>query len=184
MNAHEPLPIPTPWEPKRRRRSVSERIVGFICFIWVVASVIGFSTQAFAAVPASQTAKIQVPPQIWLGSSVWRPGPCETTQNFQAFSFMASPTIEVGSGKLGNGERFELLRVGKGQGGLIEIESRVCAPIGCNQTLERYKILNANQMQEWHFEGRLPHHTPHILVSEGTARDESGPGRVFNRCAN
>jgi hypothetical protein len=182
MDAQEPLPIAPIWEPKRRRRSASERVVAFICFIWVIASVIGFSMQAFAAVPTGHKANPQMSPQSWLGSSVWRPGPCDTTENFQTFNFTAAPTVEVGSGKRGDGERLELLHIGMHHVGFIQIESRVCAPIGCNQTLERYKILGANQMQEWHFEGRLPGHAPYVLVSEGAARDGSGPGRVFDRC--
>jgi hypothetical protein len=122
-------------------------------------------------------------PQAWLGATVWRAGPCETTLNFQTFSFTNQPKVEVGSGKPGDGEKLELLRVATIEPALIQIETRVCAPVGCNQTIERYKIINANQMQEWHFEGRLPDHVPYVIVANGAALDGSGAGRIFNRCA-
>jgi hypothetical protein len=178
-------------------------LVLILCVFWVIASLIGFAVQAFAATPtmlrgtepsATPLAKTEsarsirrrkgavLTPQAWLGSSVWRAGPCDSAQNFQTFSFSAAPKVEVGSGKPGEGERLELLRVSSVEDGLIQVETRVCAPVGCNQTVERYKKLDANKMQEWHFEGRLPDHVPYVIVANGAALDGSGPGRVFNRC--
>jgi len=130
-----------------------------------------------AATPAN-------PAGSWLGQSVWRATTCDKKENFQTFSFNPSPQVEVGSGKKGDGEKLELLRVGTSPDGLIEIETRVCAPVGCNQTVERYKKTGPNQMQEWHFEGRLPELQPYVLVRDGQAVDGSGPGRIFNRCPN
>lgn len=124
------------------------------------------------------------PAQAWLGQSIWRATTCDQKENFQTFSFSPTPQVEVGSGKKGDGEKLELLRVGTSTDGLIEIETRVCAPVGCNQTVERYKKTGPNQMQEWHFEGRLPEHQPYVLVRDGQAVDGSGPGRLFNRCPN
>jgi hypothetical protein len=171
-----------------RRKSRSGVVVA-LCIFWVVASIIGFAVQAFAATPntpvtglrGSKTQALQTP-QAWLGSSVWRAGPCDTAQNFQSFSFTAEPKVEVGSGKPGEGERLQLLRISTDATGLIQVETRVCAPVGCNQTVERYKKLGPDQMQEWHFEGRLPDHVPYVIVQDGAALDGSGPGRVFNRC--
>jgi hypothetical protein len=160
-----------------------------LCIFWVMASIISVATQAFGATPSglrgsvSEAASAQTP-QAWLGSSVWRVGPCETAQNFQAFTFSAAPKVEVGSGKLGEGEQLDLLVVASDPDGLIQIETRVCAPVGCNRTIERYKKLGPNQIQEWHFEGRLPNITPYIIVANGAAVDGSGPGRVFNRCGS
>ena len=128
-----------------------------------------------AATPAN-------PAGSWLGQSVWRATTCDKKENFQTFSFNPSPQVEVGSGKKGDGEKLELLRVGTSPDGLIEIETRVCAPVGCNQTVERYKKTGPNQMQEWHFEGRLPELQPYVLVRDGQAVDGSSPGRIFNRC--
>jgi hypothetical protein len=167
-----------------------------ICVFWLLACLVGFATQVFAATPTGlrgsqnettpvrkQAPRATLQPQAWLGSSVWRAGPCESAQNFQTFAFTASaPKVEVGSGKPGEGERLELLRISALEGDLIQIETRVCAPVGCNQTVERYKKLDANRMQEWHFEGRLPDHAPYVIVANGAATDGSGPGRVFNRC--
>ncbi len=133
---------------------------------------------------AAASATLANSAQAWLGQSVWRATSCDQKENFQTFSFTASPQVEVGSGKKGDGEKLELLRVGTSAEGLIEIETRVCAPVGCNQTVERYKKTGPNQMQEWHFEGRLPEHQPYVLVRDGQAVDGSGPGRIFNRCPN
>lgn len=168
---------------------------------WLAASLIGAATQVFAATPPglrgvaepaqgkqTRTTKTQrkstlSAPETWLGSSVWRAGPCDTAQNFQTFAFTPTASkVEVGSGRRGDGEQLELLRIADLAGGLIQIETRVCAPVGCNQTIERYKKLDANTMQEWHFEGRLPNITPYVIVANGAAVDGSGPGRVFNRC--
>ncbi|OYU78184.1 MAG: hypothetical protein CFE32_02690 [Alphaproteobacteria bacterium PA3] len=124
------------------------------------------------------------PAQAWLGQSIWRATSCDKKENFQTFSFTPTPQVEVGSGRKGEGEKLELLRVGTSTEGLIEIETRVCAPVGCNQTVERYKKIGPSQMQEWHFEGRLPEHQPYVLVRDGQAVDGSGPGRLFNRCTN
>jgi hypothetical protein len=194
MNTNEPKRIASATVRKSRASFVTA-----ICIIWVVASAIGFAVQAFAATPTGlrgsqsspaptakmgKTAKAHaaMTPQTWLGSSVWRAGPCESAQNFQTFSFTSTPKVEVGSGKPGDGEKLELLRITSDSAGLIQVETRVCAPVGCNQTVERYKKINANQMQEWHFEGRLPDHVPYVIVANGAALDGSGPGRVFNRC--
>jgi hypothetical protein len=203
MNLNEPHHL----SPSARK--TRDNIVMAFCIIWIVASVIGFAVGAFAATPTglrgAQTAPPSSPaapakksrpsrampvaktvaantPQAWLGASIWRAGPCASAQNFQAFSFTAEPKVEVGSGKPGEGERLELLRISTDDAGLIQIETRVCAPVGCNQTIERYKKLGPDQMQEWHFEGRLPNITPYVIVANGAAVDGSGPGRVFNRC--
>ena len=124
-----------------------------------------------------------VSPQVWLGSSVWRAGSCASAQNFQTFSFTQNPKVEVGSGKPGEGEQLAVLRVSRVEHELIQIETRVCAPVGCNQTVERYKIISSTQMQEWHFEGRLPNTPPYVLVANGQSADGTGAGRTFNRCA-
>jgi hypothetical protein len=182
--------------PNQRRSGV----VVALCIFWVIACAFGFAVQAFAATPTglrgaqtdsapatkarstpSRRGSVQTP-QAWLSNSVWRAGPCDSAQNFQSFSFTSEPKVEVGAGKPGEGERLQLLRVSTDPTGLIQIETRVCAPVGCNQTIERYKKLGPNQMQEWHFEGRLPDHVPYVIVQDGAALDGSGPGRVFNRC--
>ncbi len=181
-----------------------------LCLIWVMASVLGFAVQAFASTPSglrgsqatnaaiakqvlkqrparstsnSRSSAHTSTPQMWLTGGVWRAGPCDSAQNFQTFVFVPAPKVEVGSGKPGEGEKLELLRVARVEGELIQVETRVCAPVGCNQTVERYKVLGVNQMQEWHFEGRLPDHPPYILVANGAALDGTGAGRIFNRCA-
>jgi hypothetical protein len=200
MDINEPTRLASGTTRKTRASAVTA-----FCIIWIVASVIGFAMQAFAATPTGLRGSQSPPslpapkaksnraeprmqagsaatPQAWLGASVWRAGPCNVQQNFQAFSFTPEPKVEVGSGKPGDGERLQLLRVSTDPTGLIQVETRVCAPVGCNQTIERYKKLNANQMQEWHFEGRLPDHVPYVIVANGAAVDGSGPGRVFNRC--
>jgi hypothetical protein len=170
-------------------RKATSSFVMAMCIFWIVASIIGFAMQAFAATPSGLRGSLSGPsappnasPQAWLGNSVWRAGACASAQNFQTFRFTSTPKVEVGSGKPGDGESLELLRISTDPQGLIQIETRVCAPVGCNQTVERYKKLNANQMQEWHFEGRLPDHVPYVIVANGAAVDGSGPGRVFNRC--
>jgi hypothetical protein len=192
----------------RAPRQNSSGLVWALCIFWIVASIVGFAMQAFAATPSGlrgvqtdapaptiaaipkmrrgqsvrATPATPQTPQAWLGSSVWRAGPCDSAQNFQAFSFTAEPKVEVGAGKVGEGERLQLLAVTADPQGMIQVETRVCAPVGCNQTIERYKKLGPNQMQEWHFEGRLPDHVPYVIVQDGAALDGSGPGRVFNRC--
>jgi hypothetical protein len=203
MNLNEPHHL----SPSARK--TRDSVVMAFCIIWIIACVIGFAKEALAAtqtglrgvqttspspsVPPTKKArssrstpkaKAVAPdtPQAWLGTSIWRAGPCASAQNFQAFSFTAAPKVEVGSGKPGEGERLELLRISTDPSGLIQIETRVCAPVGCNQTIERYKKLGPDQMQEWHFEGRLPNITPYVIVANGAAVDGSGPGRVFNRC--
>ncbi|NJR20369.1 MAG: hypothetical protein HC777_02070 [Hyphomonadaceae bacterium] len=182
-------------------RASRSKLAWMMVLFWLVASLIGAATQVFAgsttglrgsqepAVPQTKSAakskrsSSAASPQAWLGNSIWRAGPCESAQNFQTFAFSASASkVEVGSGKRGDGEELELLRIGEIAGGLIQIETRVCAPVGCNQTIERYKKLDANTMQEWHFEGRLPNIEPYVIVANGAALDGSGPGRVFHRC--
>jgi hypothetical protein len=198
----EPINQPARGDTRERDRA---KLVTFLCSVWAGAGIIGFTVNAFAstshglrgsqshASQLSQTrtksaqtkvakAATATEPQAWLGSSIWRAGPCDVAQNFQTFAFSALPKVEVGSGKPGEGERLELLRVAAVEDGLIQIETRVCAPVGCNQTVERYKKLDANRMQEWHFEGRLPDHEPYVIVANGEALDGSGPGRIFNRC--
>ena len=156
----------------------------------LVATLIGTLAEAKSKKPKSLRGGTSVvatpvnPAQKWLGQSVWRATTCDTKENFQTFSFSPAPQVEVGSGERGDGEKLELLRAGTSADGLIEIETRVCAPVGCNQTVERYKKTGPNQMQEWHFEGRLPEHQPYVLVRDGQAVDGSGPGRLFNRCPN
>lgn len=204
MTMNEPQPIASASARKDRAS-----LVMTICIFWVVASIVGFAVEAFASTPTglrgSQSPRaiavvapklkkqvsrtrvktalpIPAAPQAWLGTSIWRAGPCDSAQNFQAFSFSDAPKVEVGSGKPGEGERLELLRISTDPTGLIQVETRVCAPVGCNQTVERYKKITDNQMQEWHFEGRLPGITPYVIVANGAAIDGSGPGRVFNRC--
>jgi hypothetical protein len=187
-------------DPKQSRAKLGVAV----CLFWLVACLIGLATHAFAgpvsglrgssdSAPTVQTKALSSPrttsnagasaPQSWLGTSVWRAGPCNASGNFQTFAFTpAAPKVEVGSGRPGEGERLELLRISALPDNLIQIETRVCAPVGCNQTVERYKKLDANTMQEWHFEGRLPDHVPYVIVANGVAVDGSGPGRVFNRC--
>ena len=156
----------------------------------LVTALLGVSAEAKPKKPAGLRGGISAaatpanPAQAWLGQSVWRATTCDKKENFQTFSFTPSPQVEVGSGKKGDGEKLELLRVGTSPDDLIEIETRVCAPVGCNQTVERYKRIGPNQMQEWHFEGRLPELQPYVLVRDGQAVDGSGPGRIFNRCPN
>lgn len=156
----------------------------------LVATLIGTLAEAKSKKPkglqggAAALATPLNPAQTWLGQSVWRATTCDKKENFQTFSFNPTPQVEVGSGSKGDGEKLEVLRVGTSPEGLIEIETRVCAPVGCNQTVERYKETGPNQMQEWHFEGRLLEHQPYVLVRDGQAVDGSGPGRLFNRCPN
>ena len=132
--------------------------------------------------PAAKAQPVLNTAQAWLGTSVWRASACDRQENFQTFRFQAPAKVEVGAGRPGEGERLELLRVETVADGLIQVETRVCAPVGCNQTVERYKKLDQNRFQEWHFEGRLPDHQPYVLVRDGQALDGSGPGRIFNRC--
>lgn len=156
----------------------------------LIAALLNLSAEAKPKKPTglrggtSEASTAANPAQAWLGQSVWRATTCDRKENFQTFSFNPTPQVEVGSGKKGDGEKLELLRVGTSAEGLIEVETRVCAPVGCNQTVERYKKIGPNQMQEWHFEGRLPEHQPYVLVRDGQAVDGSGPGRLFNRCPN
>jgi hypothetical protein len=120
--------------------------------------------------------------RTFIGNGIWRAGTCNGLGNFQKFS-PAEAKVEVGSGQPGSGEALQLLAARR-VGDMIEVETRVCAPdpIGCNQTFEQYKVLADNQIQEWHFEGRLPGQSPYVLVREGQASDGSGAGRMFNRC--
>ncbi|MEY3235318.1 MAG: hypothetical protein RL230_2589 [Pseudomonadota bacterium] len=176
-----PLSLPMPF-PARLNATVLTAVL--------VAMLFGMPAEAKPKKPAGLrggTAAVATPAnpaQAWLGQSVWRATSCDQKENFQTFSIGPTPQVEVGSGKKGDGEKLELLRVGSSPDGLIEIETRVCAPVGCNQTVERYKKTGPNQMQEWHFEGRLPELQPYVLVREGQAVDGSGPGRIFNRCPN
>lgn len=159
---------------------VRSDVLTLLSIIWIVATVIGIATEALAQArlkPNSATAAMR-----WLANGMWRAGPCARAQNFQRFEFGTAPIVEVGSGQRGEGERLELLGVSETRKGYIDVQTRVCAPVGCNQTRETYKKLGNDQMQEWHFEGRLPDHAPYILVTNGQATDGTGPGRIFNRC--
>lgn len=118
--------------------------------------------------------------QSYLGNSVWRAGECTKAHGFQTFSFGSFPKVEVGNGKPGEGEKLDMIYSNR-LGNIIEIKTKVCAPVGCNQTLEEYKVLNQNQIQEWRFEGHLPNEAPNVVVANGVASDGS-VGRIFNRC--
>lgn len=116
----------------------------------------------------------------YLARGIWRTGPCERAGNFQTFVFEPKGEVEVGSGSPGGGERLELVTAVR-QGADIQVETRVCAPVGCNQTFEVYRVLDEGRMQEWRFEGRLPGQPPYVLVADGRATDGT-PGRIFQRC--
>lgn len=184
---------PAPHEPAPRSARRGETLT--LAALGVLAFSAGLGLKAFADTPAglrgtaeAQAAAAAPAPegataaQSFLAGGVWRPGPCEHTSNFQAFAFApAGNAVEVGAGRPGEGERLELLRVAR-SGAMVEVETRVCAPVGCNQTFEQYRVLDADRIQEWRFEGRLPQQPPYVLVAEGAATDGSGPGRIFNRC--
>lgn len=122
------------------------------------------------------------PAHSYLSNSVWRTSDCGQYHGFQTFNFTAPQKVEVGNGRIGDGERLDIVYSNQ-SGNIIEIKTKVCAPVGCNQTLEEYKILNPNQIQEWRFEGHLPNEAPNIVVANGVATDGSA-GRIFNRCRN
>jgi hypothetical protein len=139
----------------------------------------------FEALAAPTRAKAKAvargnPAHTYLSTSVWRASECTKHENFQAFFFVNPAKVEVGSGTIGDGERLEILSAAR-NGNILEIRTRVCAPVGCNQTLEQYKIISQNQMQEWRFEGLLPNEAPNVVVLDGVASDGTA-GRVFNRC--
>ncbi len=120
------------------------------------------------------------PAQSFLSNSIWRASECGQNHGFQTFNFNNPQKVEVGNGKPGDGEMLDMIYLNR-TGNIIEIKTKVCAPVGCNQTLEEYKILNQNQIQEWRFEGHLPNEAPNVVVANGVASDGS-LGRVFNRC--
>ena len=131
-------------------------------------------------VKSTKKAATQNPAHLYLRNSVWRTSECGQSHGFQTFNFSNPHKVEVGNGKLGEGEKLYIVSSGR-TGNIVEVKTRVCAPVGCNQTLEEYKVLNENQMQEWRFEGHLPNEAPNIVVANGVASDGS-VGRVFNRC--
>lgn len=117
----------------------------------------------------------------YLKNSAWRTE-CNEEGNFQTFIFNPKkPQIEVGYGLKGDGERLEMLKANV-KGEFVEIESRVCAPVGCNHTYEKYKIIGPNQMKEWSFIGQLPDNPPLVMVKDGIATNDNSQGRIFNRC--
>ncbi len=130
--------------------------------------------------PMTGPARTDTAASQYLARGVWRTGPCERAGNFQTFVFAPRGEVEVGSGTPGAGERLELVSATR-QGADIQVETRVCAPVGCNQTFEVYRVLDDGRMQEWRFEGRLPGQAPYVLVADGRATDGT-PGRVFQRC--
>lgn len=122
----------------------------------------------------------------FLAKGVWRGEDCSTESNFQKFSFKNKQNppnrVEVGFGELGSGEPLEIIKYDlKNQ--IIEVQTRVCAPVGCNQTFEQYKILGPDKMFEWTFEGHLPDQPPNIVVRNGIDK-EGNSGRTFRRCKN
>lgn len=118
----------------------------------------------------------------YLKNSAWRTTECNEDGNFQSFVFNPQkPKVEVGYGAKGEGERLEMLKADI-KGEFVEIETRVCAPVGCNHTYEKYKILGQNQIQEWSFIGQLPDNPPLVMVKDGIATNDNSKGRVFNRC--
>lgn len=139
-----------------------------------------FNALATPARSKSKTKTAMNPAHVYLGNGVWRPSECSKTENFQAFFFRAPAKVEVGSGRIGDGEKLEILSTAR-NANIVEVRTRVCAPIGCNQTFEQYKIISQNQMQEWRFEGLLPNEAPNIVVENGVASDGTA-GRIFNRC--
>jgi hypothetical protein len=193
-------------KPEPRPSLVSGAILGvaaFVCGLGIKAyaeapaGLRGFTGSASTSVP-NMAANITPSPvpgqgrvpasaapaalQSFLANGIWRAGACTARENFQTFRFGPTSSVEVGSGVPGEGEKLELLGV-REVNGLVAVETRVCAPVGCNQTFEQYKRLDANRIQEWHFEGRLPNEAPYVLVSNGRATDGS-QGRVFQRCAS
>lgn len=119
----------------------------------------------------------------FLKTSVWRASDCDTEGNFQTFILTPSKQlVEVGAGKKGEGEQLQLLKVDV-KAGFVDIETRVCAPVGCNHTVERYKIINQNTISEWDFTGYLPDNPPLVVLKDGIAQNDGSKGRIFNRCA-
>ena len=160
-----------------------------LLFLGIIAFFVGHSLSAWAKpnvqrtnhAPKLAVKSRQLNAQSYLSGGVWRTSECGKQQGFQAFFFANPAKVEVGNGKIGEGERLEILSTTRTPN-IVEVRTRVCAPIGCNQTFEQYKIINQNQMQEWRFEGLLPNEPPNVVVKEGIATDGS-LGRVFNRCS-
>jgi hypothetical protein len=120
----------------------------------------------------------------FLSKGVWRGEDCNLESNFQKFRFKNVQSqlnsVEVGFGELGSGEPLEIIKYDlKNQ--IIEVQTRVCAPVGCNQTFEQYKIIGPDKMFEWTFEGHLPDQPPNIVVRNGIDK-EGNSGRTFKRC--
>jgi hypothetical protein len=130
--------------------------------------------------PAASSQAIAGSVEVFLGQGVWRPGACTGQGNFQAFVFTPARSVEVGAGHRGDGETLEMLSA-QLRPGFVDVSTRVCAPVGCNQTVETYKVIDQDRIQEWRFEGRLPNREPYVLVADGRASDGS-EGRVFRRC--
>lgn len=155
-----------------------------ISFLIIASFLILYNTKALAENPDFFKVTIKSQKGVneakkYLGNDVWRADSCKG-DNFQHFQFNNSPNVEVGNGKLGDGEKVKLLRAEK-INNLIEVETSVCAPIGCNKTFEQYKILDKNKVLEWHFEGRLPNEGGHVLVDNGHDNFKN-PARTFYRC--
>lgn len=160
-----------------------------LALLGLMAFVIGYSINSFASSrpnPKTKALTKTTPStaQTFLQNGVWRVGECGKGENFQAFSFnnrgVPVNRVEVGSGALGDGERLEILRTNLANN-IVEVQTRVCAPVGCNRTFEQYKIISNNQIQEWRFEGLLPNEPPNVVVANGVASDGT-TGRIFNRC--
>jgi hypothetical protein len=175
---------PAPFAARRGER----RLAGALALCAFAA---GLAIEAGATTPAglrgttagpSAPATAPETADAFLSRGVWRAGACAGAQNFQAFKVGARKTVEVGAGKTGQGERLDVLRLARA-GDMLEVETRVCAPVGCNRTFEQYRVLSPDTIQEWRFEGRLPDQPPYVLVADGRSTDGSGAGRVFNRCA-
>ncbi len=128
------------------------------------------------------TIVIKTDAKSYLNKGVWRVGNCDATLNFQKFEFAinnnAYGKVIVGAGDYS--EDLELFHAEKKQDTII-VQTRVCAPVGCNKTYEEYKIINKDTMSEWHFEGRLPDQEPNLVISKGIDKD-GNKGRIFNRC--
>lgn len=145
----------------------------------------GASFKSFALAESFKKILIKkLPPikvQSFLSNGVWRINECSETGNFQAFSFKnKTPLVEVGYGQIGDGEKLDIINASI-KNNILQIETQVCAPIGCNHTFEQYKILNKNKIMEWVFEGHLDNEPPNIVVKNGIDK-EGNKGRILVRC--
>lgn len=150
--------------------------------VFVIAFISMASNTSYAATKSKKPPVYTAKAASFLKNSAWRTTECGEDGNFQAFIFnQQKPQVEVGYGANGEGERLEMLNADV-KGEFVEIETRVCAPVGCNHTYEKYKILGPNQIQEWSFIGQLPDNPPLVMVKDGIATNDNSKGRVFNRC--